>query len=475
MDTSSKLARCSIVRLAWRRWRSGRRDVFGAWTIPVVVALAYTLLFQFTGFVGRDFDQERWWVLEVGRRILDSGAVRRDFGAGSMHPEFRSYDYEWTYALATAVFVRAHLYWVFACVQSLALAMPLFYVAGECVRRRISTLSSTLLLCVVGFALYRWQQLRAEVFIPVIATWLLCALHSRRPFWAILPVVVWSNIHGSFPLALVVVAAFVRNPRGLAMLVVCALGTLVNPTGFGIWHAIFEESSAFSTMPLYVREWMPTYRDVGGLFELLFLAYPFALAALHGKPRRPLHVVDAIVGFAFLGMGLHALKFLRVFAIFGVVRLLGFIRERRAFSSRAAFTITLPFFVVVVGSAALNLWTLPYDVWEPTFQRFDPPSSLQAWGVVSRLREPACFDDWSEANVYEGRGGQVNFDGRVDAYDYRRSMAAVGLFGDDAAARILSAEPCRIAIVRSRGIASALARRGWSFRASSRYWMFLRR
>ncbi len=110
---------------------------------------------------------------------------------------------------------------------------------------------------------------------------------TRRAPWLVLPVVVaWANVHGSFVLAPVLVAAVVaggiagdRVPiaRAAALVAATAAATCVTPFGPGVW-AYATQLAANPEVRALVTEWQPT--SVLSVPGLLFYASVVAVAVV---------------------------------------------------------------------------------------------------------------------------------------------------------------------------------------------------
>ena len=123
--------------------------------------------------------------------------------------------------------------------------------------------------------------------------WILADRRARpRRLW-ILPgvMVVWANVHGSFPLGLVLIAvAWAEDRRDGAntersTLRVAAIGflaTFVGPYGAGVWRYAFDISTN-SRIVGHIQEWAPTtIRSIDGVFFFGSALFVVAFLARRG-------------------------------------------------------------------------------------------------------------------------------------------------------------------------------------------------
>jgi hypothetical protein len=169
--------------------------------------------------------------------------------------------------------------------------------------------------------------LRPQLFAIVLFAIVLVVLagRSERPgrVWLIpLVAAAWANLHGTFPLVLVVVglaaledAARRRWPEALRLAVagvVAAAATLVNPFGLDVWGYVVNLASN-PTIASQVSEWRPPspLEGAGALFYGSLVVVGAVVAAVLALGRRPgrAAVPPAAIGplitlAAFAGLGI---------------------------------------------------------------------------------------------------------------------------------------------------------------------------
>ena len=174
-------------------------------------------------------------------------------------------------------------------------------------RARGSPPREAALLCVAGFLVAApYLGLRPQLFGAALfaITILLLDLRHARPgvLWLLPPLAaLWANLHGSFPLALLAVAAIEdrRDPahlrRVLGVGAAAAAATLINPFGIRVWGYAL----GIATDPVISRivtEWAPPDARTlpGAIFFLSLLAVTGWLVL---RPSRPPRTMVLKLGF----------------------------------------------------------------------------------------------------------------------------------------------------------------------------------
>jgi hypothetical protein len=158
--------------------------------------------------------------------------------------------------------------------------------------------------------------LRAQVLGLLCLAALLAVVADRRDhpgrLWLAVPILaVWANIHGSFPIGLVLlglaaaqdVAAGHRARTASAVLVAASLATLANPFGVDAWRYV----TAIGTDPTIARfvvEWRHTspFDPAGAVFYGSVAAVLVLVAVRVRQPDRlPLTTLAWLAGLALLG------------------------------------------------------------------------------------------------------------------------------------------------------------------------------
>ncbi|HEV2405673.1 MAG TPA: hypothetical protein VGR88_09480, partial [Ktedonobacterales bacterium] len=238
-------------------------------------------------------DGDIGWGLRIGASVLDHGIPRVEFMLGPTYGHPVVY-WEW---LAQTLYALADRAWGLNGVVALAALLVAATSVGlyATLRRRGVALFLALALTVAGIGLtsITWTT-RAQLFsLPLTLLWseLLWRYWrsgDRRILWT-LPAIMalWANLHGGFLAGFILLATTVAvawlfpanraaaNPRHLTLaLAGCALATLANPWGPGLWGHILT----YAGNPLiarYTQEYQsPDFHTLSGL---LFLALVFAV------------------------------------------------------------------------------------------------------------------------------------------------------------------------------------------------------
>ncbi len=247
-----------------------------AWGLPALAALlavmpAVDLAYQ----------------LRAGSVILDTGAIPRadtwTFTAGYLWT-----DQQWGAQILLTVAYRLAGWTGLALLRAGLVAVTCWLLARLVAIRapRLGAMARTLLVLAAFTAMATALALRPQLFaIPLFVLALVVladrAAHPRR-IWAIpLLTLVWANLHGSFPLVLVLLGLGLlgdvldrRDPRPLGVVTLASVAaTLVNPFGLGVWEYVLRITTS-PTISKRVSEWQsPSPTDpAGAVFWLSIVA-----------------------------------------------------------------------------------------------------------------------------------------------------------------------------------------------------------
>ncbi len=256
--------------------------------------------------------------LRAGGEILDSGAIPvMDTWTYTIQGQPWT-DQQWGAQVLLALVYRA-VGWSGLAIMRAALVALAFGLLLLVVRRRNPALASRwqALLVLAAFVVASPAlALRPQLFAIVLfaATLLILAdrgAHPRRIWLIPILAVAWANLHGSFPLVLVVLGIAVlgdlldkREWRiSLAVTVVSGLATLVNPLGLDVWGYVVRLATN-PTIGSRVSEWRPPgLTDAPGILFWLSVVVAALAVALVWRQRRsfPLPALLTLVAFAGLG------------------------------------------------------------------------------------------------------------------------------------------------------------------------------
>lgn len=259
------------------------------------------------------------YLLAAGHRFLETGSIPRvePFLAWSLGEPWQNQ--QWGAELFLGLAFEAGGWFALALARALAAAGFLAGVYLACRARKASRRRAALLTLGVGSVSWVTMTLRAQLLGMVCFAAVLWLVESRRQhparLWLTLPVqLVWTNVHGSFPLgpALLGLATIEdrvdRRPEAGKMLLASVLAvaaTFVGPLGPGVWHYAWS----VATHPLMqdvVSEWQPpSLRTVPGA---LFLASGLIIAAVLARRGERAHPFTLLrLGLFFL-LGLNSVR-----------------------------------------------------------------------------------------------------------------------------------------------------------------------
>jgi hypothetical protein len=295
----------------------------------VAAAICTVVLLTVVPLSSNDF----WLQVTIGGMIWNSGEIPDTvLFAFTEAQDYPFHAHEW---LASIVFYLLHealgydqLIWVKG-----ALGIALFALCCRLAHRLTSSLPVSLFLAIVTMAVANYRHfMRPEIFAYLFLLILLNLLAEyqltrRRQFlaWIVPLALVWANSHGSFPIALVIVACIgagegitaafaAKGAPGRASLraailaarpyfICCAatfLATLVNPYGYQLYLFAWDFAQWAVTRE-YIIEWGGTFspgfaraRGFWAYLGLLALCLTVVIAC-----HRKLRAADVLLLFAF--------------------------------------------------------------------------------------------------------------------------------------------------------------------------------
>src|SRR5258705_1428834 len=266
---------------------SGREAAVGS-LLFVIVALILPFGFAFSPTIFNDGDVS--WHVAAGQWILQHRALPTvdpfSFTAAGRPWVAMEWPADILFALAYRAAGLAGLAAVYA-----AALMPLHVIVFPHLRTRAAPLAIVAALLLMDVALAPFMLVRPHVLVwPLLAGW--TALLARAsetgrppPLWAAGLLVVWTNLHGSFPLAALVGAglafdALVRARwatlrQWLLFAIVCLGALCLNANGLARLLQPFHIAN-LEMLPL-VQEWQPR---TPGRTPLVYTLAPGTLGAL---------------------------------------------------------------------------------------------------------------------------------------------------------------------------------------------------
>lgn len=255
-----------------------------------------------------------FWHLNAGARILSDGRLPRDEAFSFTLRGTPWTDFEWLFQLGVLALERLGGFpalWAYKAVLWIlagALVEALGRLSGGAARGRVllalwcaanlgrADLKPELLSVVFFLALLWALEATARDRIPTLSP--RAAALAGAVFFA-----AWANLHPGFPAGLALVgiyAAFGRGPRA-ALAAACAagaLGTLLNPYGWGLWVVLADHAGSMGVMASEILEWRAlSLHNPFHLPQAALLAAAAAAACL-SRPPAALLVAALFAGIA---------------------------------------------------------------------------------------------------------------------------------------------------------------------------------
>lgn len=250
-----------------------------------------------------------WWYLRIGQETLAQGAVPitdtiswTQAGKAVIYQPWLAGVIFWlTHELggATATYL----------LRGILLAIT-FGVLWTLTRQASGPRLATILILIMGLSSTNNWQVRPQLFAYPLFTLCLYSLyqwhHGKDKTLWMLPVamLLWSNLHGSFALGLVLAgtALLFGNGNRKSLLIVIgwmAVATLINPRGFGNWQFLNFMLRSPSDQ-FFSLEWFPPQNS--GWQLNIFFAWMLALAPIAALSNKRPSLMEWVlfVGFGWL-------------------------------------------------------------------------------------------------------------------------------------------------------------------------------
>jgi len=366
-------------------------------------------------------DPDTYWHLASGQWMLDHRELLRTDIFSSTVPGKPYALGEWLGEIALTLVFNAGGWTALVAFRALLAAVASFFL-GRVSRAMGAPVVAALVVVVwtIALAKTRWTDRPAifglVLFVVVLDLLFHARAGSRRALFALPPLVLlWANLHGSYPLGIGLVLAFsleavlVRRadaPRFLAALVACIVLSFLDPDTLGIGGAA---SHAF-TPPRFISEEAPP--DVLTPAGLIFAAY--VLASLGFALVVGGILLEALLVIPLLWLGLSAQRQLGFF-VFAATPFLAaavaqiLFRRRRAFRPwppAAAGALAVVLSVVAIASV-VTVPSIPDETGYPT-------------GALAAVRSGSGTllneYDWGGYLIYRAPERKVFVDGRLFLY-----------------------------------------------------------
>ena len=269
-------------------------------------------------------DPDFGWHLKMGEIIISQKGVSQTDPFSYTMSNFRFIDHEWLTNVAIA-FIYKHFGIGILSLIYLSIAFSALFISvtnpisRERTKGKINILK-TIVPGILGVSL----MLPFFGVRPQVESWLLLALFLRLFLnnnswnkWRLLTplfVAVWTNLHGSFPLPLFVMAIVLLgrswrkrkvNKTDILIFVISVIATGVNPYGFRIWNEIWQQMSDGS-LRWTIQEWRPAIFFT----SFSFIAFLPLFTALIWRYRKNFLIEEKLLILFFLVQGLSSTRHL---------------------------------------------------------------------------------------------------------------------------------------------------------------------
>jgi hypothetical protein len=281
--------------------------------------------------------------------------------------------------------------------------------------------------------------------------------HPRRLPWAVPLVLVWANLHGSFPFAiLVLLIASVEDRvegrsgrRTLVVAALCVLATAVTPFGPSVWTYVVR----LSTNPLIrevIPEWQPPWTALPE--GLAFLASAVLAAVAFVRNRRALPWTAWLQLGIFFVLAASSMRNLFWWAIVLAVTLsrLPWARRSSRADPRNRVNVALVCVFALLPLIAVIRW-LPYAGKDPPshLMRFAPERLTQELRSILRPGEPFAnpqsWGSWFELTL---PSHPVYVDARIELLPEEAQRASIAIADAEPGwEALVDAIPVRVLVV----------------------------
>lgn len=226
-------------------------------------------------------DPDLGWHLRVGHDLLTKEIFPRFDIYSHSYPGFPWIDHEWfleaiTYLLYTNFGFTA-LAVIFALIILSIFGLHLYTA------KKIFKINNLLLLIIFFLAaniILSYASIRMQIFSWLMFSLLLVILLSyhylqnkKVIYFIPLLMFVWTNLHGSFPLGLLLillVGLFPRDKKLLLMFLISSLTTIINPYGLQLWQEFFKVAGD-SYAKSHIMEWTNLFAYPISILDFLYL------------------------------------------------------------------------------------------------------------------------------------------------------------------------------------------------------------
>ncbi len=268
----------------------------------------------------RNYQTDLWHHLARGRVLIEEGTLLDEDRFSYTAPRQSFQDVNWATQGLFFIFHKVGGLPLLQVLNATLLAGTMLGVVILCYRASGSTAAAGAVGIFVFLGTWQLYLIRPQTLSLLLFVWLLETLEEawkdpRLLVFAPLFLTAWVNMHGAFPIGLVLIGCYLlsaiiesawedgwgvlRTPRPVALAVCLAastLATLVNPYGWRVYEYVLHTSGIAGARK--IDEWLPPgLGTLVGVALALSVAALLVLLALPGKRPAVRHVVPLVVFF----------------------------------------------------------------------------------------------------------------------------------------------------------------------------------
>jgi hypothetical protein len=419
-----------------------------AWPLPTLtwvrLAIAPVLIFIATS-MDRNYQTDFWHHLARGREIATEGKLLNvdlfTFTVGGKAFQ----DVNW---LTQLVYYQLYTWGGLELVQfanSLVLACMMFLLVCLCWWSCKKPLLAAMMGVFTFFGLWQILLIRPQTVSLLLFVVLYMLLHlackNRRALFLVPPILaMWANVHGAFPIGLILIAAFLpahiwdrrhlkwqvlKNPtvRGwIICLFASFFATFVNPYGWNVYRYVSTTSSTATHRG--IEEWLPPSTQV--LIGIVLMISILLVMVCFAKSRRRPTALETSLIVCFLPFACSSMRmigwWLIVISPVVCTLLATMIPKKSELKSQQPTMLAASFFVFLISFCVISLpWMDQYNPLMGTIRNAHRTESDLHAIATTLQQEPAgrIFSrfEWGEYFGWSlAPKNKVFMDGRIEIY-----------------------------------------------------------
>ena len=412
--------------------------------------LAGLTFFYAVSYINLLVESDLWWHIKTGMTILANKAVPHVDPFSYSHEGQPWIAKEWLAQILYALSYDA-LGWVGP--QAMA-AAALAATAWLMFRRSARELQPIYAIVLVIFAIAYVKGVtvaRPHILTFPMAVFLTTHVFDRAraglapSFWALAIIVLWANIHASFPIAFLICGCafldYVERKRlsdrstllrWIVFLALCPLVALINPYFAQPYLIALDMANGLKVMS-HITEWTPLLVDDNHALEVAFMAMIAVLLWLRPK----LTIGQILFALMCLHMMLSHLRFQYLFILLVPLVMLADViavlpkasANHWLAQDRDKLESFLGRNAAAVG-AAMALMAVAYTAYSATTGRVFPPESIAVSRAIAYVKQHQATDPALQMHVLNdyNTGGPLIFNGIKTYVDGRAEQLFLGDF-----------------------------------------------